>query len=134
MIKIKLEESNNSLEFSNLGDVNFADGGCLVAKNGENSYVVVKCDYLWDAEEPTWVLTEDYIDITDDWIDREAVEKFADCDRDTEPEFFARAVIDYYGTQSYGEELLSAEEAEARLKSYNVTDGDVYFDGGNVIG
>lgn len=129
MTRINLDEGlgTSGIKFYNYGDVNFADGGCLVGKDRDNSYWVIKCDYLYDAETPTWVFSEDCIDITDDWIDREAVEQFAGCNRDEEPECFARAVIDYYGTQSYGEEMLSAKEAEERLNSYDVVD-EVYWD------
>lgn len=129
MVRIKLDEGLGTagIKFYNYGDLNFADGGCLVGKDRENDYWVVKCDYLYDAETPTWVFSEDCIDITDDWIDREAVEQFAGCRRDVDPEWFARAVIDYYGTQSYGEEMLSAKEAEERLNSYDVVD-EVYWD------
>ena len=130
-MKIILDESilsegaTSGLKFKNYGDANFADTGRLVAKDG-NGYYVITCNFDYDGKQ--WYITEDYIDIDDDWIDQEAIESYSGAKKAENPELFAVDVIDYYGTQNPGEALYAdAKEGEEFLNGLDVED-EVYWD------
>ena len=129
MKKYVRANAGSNLVYHNYGDVNFADFGRLVAKDPdrENCYYVITCDPVYDTAEPTWSITENYIDLEDDWFDVDEINRWAGSSLETEPEALAFMIIDYYGSQNpYGDRMVSSEEAEKFLNSLNVAD-EVYW-------
>lgn len=133
--------SISELVFENCGDTNFLDGGCVVAKDGDRDgcYYVVTCDYVWDTPGDHHYLIQDcYVDINDDWIDVAAVERFADANKEVDPEMFAADCVRYYGGQEFGANvphrglsdydvsLYTAEGVEEYMSQYNLP-VNIYF-------
>lgn len=90
--------------YRNYGDVNFLDyGGCLIdTEHSDTEFDVI---YLqpYDDEEGIYQCAELTVDITDSWIDREAVMKFGGmAEDDFNPIHFAEDCIDYYGPENFG--------------------------------
>ena len=116
--------------FKNYGDVNFFEYGRLVEKTEDtNCFNVLVCNYVCDCTDPERCFQFDncYVDISDSWIDVDAVESYADCNKENEPELFAVACIDYYGrenfdgTMYYNENQLYTEsEIREQLKNYEI--------------
>ena len=133
-MKRYIKSSKSNLVFENYGDANFLDGGCIIAKDGD-AYRVVTCDYVYDAhdENRSYLIQECYVDINDTWIDRDAIESYADCNKDTEPEWYAQACVSYYGGQDFGagfyseDQLMTADEVEQYMKSHYNLPSDIYF-------
>lgn len=122
--------ASGNLVYENCGDVNFADYGRLVAKDPDrdNCYYVITCDPVYDTKEPTWSITENYIDLTDDWFDVNTIADFVgDANVKDNPYELAMMVFEYYGSQNpYDDRLVSSAEGEQFLNSLNVN-GEVYW-------
>lgn len=142
-MKKYIKSSTSGLIFENYGDVNFLDGGCVVAQDPDRQgcYYVITCDYVWDTPGDHHYLIQDcYVDINDDWIDVDAVEQYADVDKETDPMLFATDCVRYYGGQNFGanvppmglsnydDSLYTAEGVEEYMSDYNISN-DIYFDG-----
>lgn len=134
-MKRYVKSSENMGKWENFGDVNFLDGGCVLQYDpsyGNFTYHIIKCDFVWDmGDDPAHYQISDVIlDIDDSWIDKEAVERYADCNRDTEPEWFATAVVSYYGAENCGGtvEMMTTQEVADYMSQYDIP-ADIYFDG-----
>jgi hypothetical protein len=135
-MKQYVKSSENIGKWKNFGDVNFLDGGCVVADVSSDynpgTYHIIRCDFVWDmGDDPAhYQVSDTIIDINDSWIDEYRVSSFADCNKETEPEWFARAVLDYYGAYNCGGEdyMMTAQEVEDYMSQYDIP-ADIYFDG-----
>ena len=130
-------------KYENYGDVNFLDGGCLIAKDDryDGCYYVITCDLVYDVDSPHhYLIQECYVDINDNWIDVSAVEDYSGVSKESDPEWFAEALVRYYGGEEFGayvpdrglsnydDVLYTAEGVEEYMKQYNIP-SDIYFDG-----
>lgn len=142
-MKLDLNEGyeRNSGKWENLGDVNFLDGGFVLKDLGDGEYDFVACNVVWDVDsDHHYLLEEGTIDINDSWIDVDEIERFADCKKDEDPMWFARACVDYYGAENFGayvprrgledydDVLYTAEGVEDYMKDYDLP-SEIYFDG-----
>lgn len=142
-MKLDLNEGyeRNSGKWENLGDVNFLDGGFVLKDLGNGEYDFVACNVVWDVDsDHHYLLEEGTIDINDSWIDVDEIERFADCKKDEDPMWFARACVDYYGAENFGayvprrgledydDVLYTAEGVEDYMKDYDLP-SEIYFDG-----
>lgn len=121
--------ASGNLVYKNLGDVNFADFGRLVAKDPDrrSGYYVITCDPVYDTAEPTWSITQNYVDLEDDWFDVSEINSWCGGSLEEDPESLAFLIIDYYGSQNpYEDKLVSSAEGEAFLDGLNVAD-EVYW-------
>lgn len=134
-MKKYIKSSKTNLVWGNYGDVNFLDGGCIIAKDPDNDsgYYVILCDYVYDTPgENNYLLQDCYVDIDDSWIDVAEVEQADNVNKETEPEWFARYCIDWYGGENFGANvpprglddytglLYTAEEVEEYMSKYNL--------------
>ena len=130
-MKRLIKASDNLGKWENYGDVNFLDGGCVLRKEG-NYYHIIRCDFGWDmGDNPAHYMVSDVmLDINDSWIDRKAIEDYADCDKDTEPDWFAVSTVLYYGPENCGgtAEMMTAQEVEDYMSNYDIP-SDIYFGG-----
>ena len=114
--------------FENYGDVNFFEYGRLVEKAEDiNCFIVLVCNYnyVYHRTDPERCFQFDvcYVDTSDSWIDVDAVESYAECSKESEPELFAIACIDYYGVRNFGGTayyVFTESELKEKLKSYEV--------------
>ena len=130
MKKYVRASSNGQLVYHNLGDVNFADDGRLVAEDPDRPgcYYVILCRPLYDTTDPMWIICEDYIDTSDDWFDIDEIANWAGDYIREDPMQLAVGVVDYYGPQTIESWVkYSSEEAESYLNDLNVADR-VYWD------
>ena len=140
-MKLNLTESYGSGKWENYGDVNFLDGGFIIKDLGNGEYDFVACNVVYDVDsDHHYLIEEGTIDINDSWIDVDEIERFADCKKDEEPEWFARACVDYYGAENFGANvprrgledyddfLYTAEGVEDYMKDYDLP-SEIYFDG-----
>jgi len=139
-MKLNLFENRNAQNWENIGDVNFLDGGFIISDNGDGTYDFVRCNYVYDTpdDEYVYLIEDGTVDINDSWIDVDAVESYADCKKDTDPMWFARACVDYYGGENFGavgvprglddysDYLYTAEGVEEYMKGYDLP-SDIYF-------
>lgn len=142
-MKKYIRSSNYGLVFENYGDVNFLDGGCVVAQDPDNSscYYVITCDFVYDTPgDHHYLIQNCYVDISDDWIDVTDVQNTTRYDQESNPMGFAVGCVEYYGGQNFGadvpamgldnydDSLYTAEGVEEYMSDYNIGD-DIYFDG-----
>ena len=116
--------------YKNYGDVNFFDYGRLLEKAEDiNCFNVLICSYVYDCTDPERCFQFDncYVDICDSWIDVDAVETYAECSKESEPELFALACIEYYGVENFGgtayyneSQFYTESEILDSLKYYNI--------------
>ena len=140
-MKKYIKSSKSGLVFENYGDLNFLDGGCVIAKDPdrEGCYYVILCDYVWDTPGDHHYLIQDcYVDINDSWIDPDEVELADHVSKEKEPDWFARYCIDWYGGQNFGayvpnrgldnydDSLYTAEGVEEYMSKYNIP-SNIYF-------
>lgn len=140
-MKLNLTESYGDGKWENYGDVNFLDGGFIIKDLGNGEYDFVACNVVYDVDsDHHYLIEEGTIDINDSWIDVEEIERYADCKKDEEPVWFARACVDYYGAENFGANvprrgledyddfLYTAEGVEDYMKDYDLP-SEIYFDG-----
>lgn len=131
--------SESAEVFQNFGDVNFLDGGCILADVSSDynpgTYHIIRCDFVWDmGDDPAhYELSDVILDINDNWIDTVAVEQWGGDGigaKESNPEWFAVDCVSYYGAENCGgqTEMLTAQEVEDYVKSYNIP-SDIYFSG-----
>lgn len=116
--------------YKNYGDANFFEYGRLVEKTKDtNCFNILVCDYVYDCTDSERCFRFDvcYVDISDSWIDIDAVESYADCSKESEPELFALACIEYYGVENFGgtayyneSQFFTESEIREKLKSYEI--------------
>ena len=112
--------------YKNYGDVNFFEYGRLVEKAEDiNCFSVLVCNYVYIRKDSERCFQFDncYVDISDSWIDVDAVESYAECSKESEPELFAIACIDYYGVRNFGGTayyVFTKSELKEKIKSYEV--------------
>ena len=108
---------------------NFDHGRLLEKTKDKNCFNVLVCNYVFDCtdSERCFQFDDCYIDISDDWINVEAVESYADCNKENEPIQFVLACIDYYGVENFGgteyyteEQLKTENEIRDILKCYDI--------------
>lgn len=138
-MKLNLFENKENGSWENYGDVNFLDGGFIIKDLGNGEYDFVACNVVYDVDsDHHYLIEEGTIDINDSWIDVEEIERFADCKKDEEPIWFARACVDYYGAENFGANvpprgledyddfLYTAEGVEDYMKDYDLP-SEIYF-------
>ena len=111
-------------KWESYGDVNpLEHGGVWVRqdKDDKNCFTVITLD-LYDEEDGTYQFTNSYIDITDSWIDWEAVSGFAGENRQK----YASDVVSYLQTKAW-EEVKSCRIETERANSYSYC--NVMYDG-----
>lgn len=82
-------------EWVNYGDVNpIEHGGIFVKKDGDTTYRIVR--NMFDHDEGKNIVYDMYVDISEDWIERESVLKFSDLKEDSDEVWFAIACTEYY--------------------------------------
>lgn len=116
--------------YKNYGDVNFFEYGRLLEKAEDiNCFNILVCNYVYDCTDIERCFQFDtcYVDISDNWIDIDAVESYSGCSKENEPELFALACIDYYGVENFGgtvyydeSQFYTKNEIKERLKSYDI--------------
>ena len=121
--------------YNNYGDVNFFEYGRLVEKAEDiNCFNVLVCNYVYDCTDPERCFQFDvcYIDISDNWIDIDAIEDYAGCSKENEPELFALACIEYYGTENFGgtcyydeSQFYTKNEVLNSLKYYDIEEASI---------
>ena len=132
-----VKSSNSSEVFSNFGDVNFLDGGCVVADVSSDynpgTYHIIRCDFVWDmGDDPAhYQLSDIVLDINDSWIDTAAIEQWGgdgEGAKEKNPEWFAVDVTTYYGADNCGgtSTMMTAQEVEDYMSNYNIP-SDIYF-------
>lgn len=108
----------------NYGDVNPLDYyGIWISQENTGDYIVVKVINMYDACNGTGYLLEDcMVDITDSWIDLEAVYSFMGIDG-TDPIMVALGIVEYYGCyQCSGstENVTSRKEARQYINNFGI--------------
>lgn len=114
------------MNWKNYGDVNFFEYGTLVSQESETEFRILRCLPYSDHED-MFQFAELFVDISDDWIDREEVERYADCNRETAPMYYAVACTDYYRWDNFGAinyawdwQHMTRKEIEEILKSRGI--------------
>lgn len=109
--------------FINYGDINFFEYGVLIDdEHNENEYRVLYCMPFDDADN-LYLFAECDVDITDTWIDKNAVMSYAGMTDETfDPALYAIDCISYYGVENFsspydGYTFTRAEICE-KLKHY----------------
>lgn len=109
--------------YINYGDVNFFEYGCLVdAEHSDTEIKVLYCRPYDDAED-LYLFADCEVDITDGWIDEDAVMDYLGM---TEKNFdsiqFAIGCIEYYGVENFSDSYygynFTRKEIEELLKHY----------------
>lgn len=114
--------------YINYGDVNFFELGCLVdAEHSDTEIKILYCRPYDDEEdkEDKFLFADCEVDITDSWIDKNAVMDYLGM---TEKTFdaiqFAIGCINYYGVENflspYDGYRFTEEEIKDRLKHYMI--------------
>lgn len=92
--------------YTNYGDINPLDhGGVFVKPITDTEFEIVKLTPLEDGTAPRWRVEAVLVDITDSWIERDAVQSFAGLP-DDDANFnvlLAIAAVEYYGAVNFGE-------------------------------
>lgn len=89
------------MTWKNYGDVDFFEYGTLVSQESETEFRILRCLPYSDHED-MFQFADLHVDISDTWIDREWVESYTDCNRETEPLRYAIACTDSYGWDNFG--------------------------------
>lgn len=105
------------------GDVNPLDyGGIWVRKDSDTNFQIVKIDPIEEDPDKGFILSECYVDISDDWIDWSKVIKYADTPKNNKVRS-AIDVVSYYGSyQCSGTEhnIETNELAISELLTYGI--------------
>jgi hypothetical protein len=122
--------------YKNYGDANFFEYGRLIEKEEDtncledtNCFNVLVCNYVCDCTDSERCFQFDncHVDICDYWIDVDAIESYAECSKESEPELFVLACIEYYGVENFGgttyyneSQFFTESEIREQLKSYEI--------------
>lgn len=100
------------MEYTNYGDADFWEGGIFAANDQDcnTAYYIVRCEpYPDDNEGTCFLFGRLYVDISDSWIDRQAVMDYIGMTEDTfDPAGFAIGCTDYYPWENFGAEQMGA--------------------------
>lgn len=89
--------------YVNCGDKDFFERGRLVDSEHSDSVMDILVCNPYSDEEDLYQFGECSVDITDDWIDKQAVMDFLGMDSDSfNPIEYAIGCIDYYGMENFG--------------------------------
>lgn len=138
-MKKYIKSNSNGLVYENYGDVNFLDGGCIIAKDGDY-YNVVTCDFVYDTlGDHNYLIQDCYVDIDDSWINQAEIEQYCGCNKEEDPDWFAKCCVDYYGGENFGanippsglsnydDYLYTAEGVEQYMKRRYNLPSDIHF-------
>lgn len=116
----------SEMKWVNYGDVDFFEYGTLVSQENETEFRILRCLPYSDHED-MFQFADLHVDISDTWIDRAAVENWADCNRETAPIWYAIACTDYYSWENFGAinyawdwQHMTRKEIEEILKSRGI--------------
>lgn len=111
--------------YINYGDVNFFENGCLVdSEHSDTEFKVLYCRPYDDAED-LYLFADCTVDITDSWIDKNAIMGYLGMTEKTFDSIqFAIGCIDYYGVEEFSSPYegyqFTREEIEEQLKYYMI--------------
>jgi hypothetical protein len=112
--------------WTNYGDVNpIEHGGVFVMQEDGTTFRIVKLQFVDD--EGKNLLTDLHVDVSDTWIEKEAVGNFADLNEASEDYNvqLAIACTDYYDPANFGCDgkfvFLTLEDSEEYLKRFGIT-------------
>lgn len=114
------------MKWINYGDVDFFEYGTLVHQESETEFRILRCLPYSDHED-MFQFADLHVDISDTWIDRAAVEKYADLNRETSSAGYAVACTDYYSWENFGAvnyawdwQHMTRKEIEEILTGYGI--------------
>jgi len=92
--------------FKNYGDINFFEYGVLIDdEHNENEYRVLYCRPFCETDDngnDLYYFADCTVNITDSWIDKNAVMNYAGMTPETfDPVLFAVNCISYYGAENF---------------------------------
>lgn len=91
--------------YKNYGDVNFFEYGILVDGDHSDTEIQIICCQPYPNETDLYMFGECLVDITDQWIDKQAVMAYCDMTIDTYDVIqYAIACLEYYGMENFGAE------------------------------
>lgn len=109
---------NSNQKWENFGDVNpIEHGGIFVKKdieiNSDTCYYIVKNVYDEDGEKH--ILYDLYIDISDDWIEKESVMDYIGMTKENfDPIFYAIGCTEYYNYLEFQGDRTECNEEELK--------------------
>ena len=113
--------------YNNYGGVNFFKYGRFAELQKDGTVDILVCNPVFGLNDPRHYQF-DYINvnINDNWINVNAVERYADISK-TDMIRFALACVDYYGTENFGgtcyydeSQFFTESEIKEKLKSYEM--------------
>lgn len=118
--------------YKNYGDVNFFEYGFLVDEDhSETGYPILYCR-PYDDEDDLYFFADCFVDVTEDWIDQEAVSKFSCIDPYDDSIIFANACIEYYGAENFSSPYdgfaFSKNEIKEKLKHYLIATDNLHIE------
>ena len=87
--------------YKNYGDVNFLEYGLLLEEQSENQFNFIVCRPFSDCENK-YQYCDGYIDISDNWIDKESVMDYIGMEEKFDRIQFAIGCIEYYNLENFG--------------------------------
>lgn len=98
------------MEYVNCGDVDFWESGIYAAKDPDcdTAYYIIRCEPYPDDDGNEYFRFGDlYVDVSDSWIDREAVMDYIGMTEESfDPVEFAIGCTDYYAWENFGAEKM----------------------------
>jgi hypothetical protein len=115
-------------KYVNFGDVNFMENdGFWIARDdeiiGSACYYIVTLDRLEDSEEFKYLVSNGYIDLSDNWFDTQSVYSSYDIEENSSDADKVKALVSYYGINDFCGQitrLSSTLEAIEYLESYDI--------------
>lgn len=91
--------------YKNYGDKNFLESGRLMEPGHDgNTFSFLYCEPYQDSKD-MYLFGDGTVDISDSWIDRDAVMSFIGMTQETfDPVVFALGCLDYYSLENFGVE------------------------------
>lgn len=115
---------SNGAEWINYEDINpIENGGIFVQQDGATSFKIIKL--FFDDSIGKNVLWDMYVDVSDTWIDRNAVNEYGDLQQDA-ADYDTRLAIEctsYYAPDNFGcteNVFLDLEETAEYLSQYGI--------------
>ena len=109
------------MEWQNYGDgAPIEYGGIFIKKDSEGCYYVVAFNKAPDAD--VWLLSDMYVDLSDDWYEWDSVNLFADISDHEDDVYKVIALTQYYGSTEFGhEEVVEGEDSlRTKLADYGI--------------
>lgn len=102
MVKIWEDNEPYNAGYSNYGDVDFFENGCLVnTEQSRTEFPMLICRPYGD-EEDKFQFGDIVVDIDADWIDQEQIESFSAIRKEDDPVGYAISCVEYYGMENFG--------------------------------